>query len=185
MRTFIAVDMPPRCRQHLEKVLPAIRQDIKSRMAWTNPDTWHLTLKFLGELETDRVVAVREALRKIQFDPFLLQPGSAGVFPGPQKPNVLWVGLAAGAQPCHALARSIQQSMTDIGFPEGRPFQAHLTLGRIKLDKGDEWRSVLKRIRAVKWPSFTVRSFTLYKSVLGPGGARHTPLETYSAGAKP
>lgn len=182
MRTFISIDMDKQCRKHLASVLPSIQKDVKSRMTWVQPESWHLTLKFLGELETDRVVCVREALSSVRFDPFSVMPGNAGVFPSPQKPNVIWVGLAAGAQPCVALARSINEILASEGFPEGRPFLPHLTLGRIKLDKGDEWRALLKRIRAVKWPSFTVREFTLYKSVLSRSGARHTPLQSYRAG---
>ncbi|WP_054650815.1 RNA 2',3'-cyclic phosphodiesterase [Salidesulfovibrio brasiliensis] len=182
MRTFLAVDVSPECREMLGKTLPVLQKDVTSRMSWTKPRNWHLTLKFLGELEPDRVVAVRKAMAGVRFDPFSLRPGNAGVFPGPKKPNVIWVGLASGAQPCHALARSVNEALTGAGFPEGRPFQAHLTIGRIKLDKGDDWRTLLGRIRKVQWPAFTVRSFTLYKSVLGPGGPKHTAIEHFPAG---
>jgi 2'-5' RNA ligase len=150
-------------------------------MAWTQPDNWHMTLKFLGELEPDKVVKAREVLSGLDFAPFSIRPGLAGVFPGPKKPNVIWIGLAAGAPLTNALATQISERLEEAGFPPGRPFRPHMTIGRIKLDKGDDWRSHILNLRTIEWPPFMVNSVTLYKSTLSAKGPTYSAIETFPA----
>lgn len=183
-RAFVAVEVADKCRARLEKLLPGLGREVKSRMTWTRPENWHLTLKFLGQLEPDRITAAKDALKGVPFEPFTIRPGGGGVFPGMKKPNVLWVGLNAGGPECAALARGINEALAPLGFPEGRPFLPHLTLGRVKLEKGDDWRKLLKELRKVEWPSFTVRRFCLFRSTLRSNGPLYTELAAYGPGAR-
>ncbi|MGE4553682.1 MAG: RNA 2',3'-cyclic phosphodiesterase, partial [Desulfovibrionaceae bacterium] len=132
------------------------------------------------------VAAVRAALARVRFAPFILQAGGGGVFPDLRRPRVLWTGLVRGAEPVVALATAIQAELTPLGFaPEPRPFAPHLTLARVKDPHGApgraDWPAVLRRLDARTWPEAAVTEFALYRSELTPAGPIHTRLAAFPA----
>jgi 2'-5' RNA ligase len=95
----------------------------------------HLTIKFMGNVATQKVEAVSNAaalaVNGLAHFPIVFQ--GTGVFPGPRSPRVLWIGIADQTAGLAQLQSSLEQECMAAGFPEEeRPFHPHLTIARIK-----------------------------------------------------
>ncbi|BCS88734.1 RNA 2',3'-cyclic phosphodiesterase [Pseudodesulfovibrio sediminis] len=177
-RLFIGIELPARYQLQVTPFTQTLGTDLHSSVRWSKPGNWHLTLKFLGEIDESRLPRIIEALTAIRFDPFVLQAGGAGVFPRTQHPRVVWLGLKEGAKACTALALQIEDALAPLDIPqEKKQFRPHLTLGRIRRLGRDNWADVIKRAAAHSWPQFTVDRFILWHSALQPEGAVHTRLQ--------
>ena len=94
----------------------------------------HLTLKFFGEVASDRLDVIGEALRFAAdgAEALSLRLGELGAFPSRSRPRILWVGVK-GPPALELLQDRIERGSEAIGFPpEGAPFQPHVTLGRVR-----------------------------------------------------
>jgi len=176
MRAFIAIELDDRVRAALACVqdqAPASGRGVR----WVNPDSLHLTLKFLGAVEDARVERVVSAMRAAVTGAttFELTARGLGCFPNLRSPRVLWAGLV-DQPPLLALAERIERESRAIGFPaEDRPFRSHITLariaGRITVD-----RTQLAPDRPV-FGTWRVSRVVLMESQLSPGGSRYSVRE--------
>ncbi|MEZ7198927.1 RNA 2',3'-cyclic phosphodiesterase [Pseudodesulfovibrio karagichevae] len=181
-RLFIGIGLPVAYRQALNPLIKSLSRLTDASVNWSRLDTWHLTLKFLGETDEARIPALKAALAAVDFAPFTLRAGGAGAFPEARRPKVLWLGLAEGGEQAATLAGAIEDGLAAIGIPrEKKPFRPHLTLGRIRRPSPGDWSPVLDAAAAHPWPPFTVTRFTLWQSTLTPEGAIHTPLAEFPA----
>ncbi len=182
MRIFVGLPLPEIYQEELAALRRRWERRLRSRTAWTRPGNWHLTLKFLGEVDESRLGEIRQALGAVKFSAYEAQAGAGGFFPGPHRPRVLWVGMAKGAEQTMEIARAVEQAMTGLDFePEERPFAAHLTLARIKEPRHDPWEELLGELAGKVWPAFTMNEFVLWKSELSSAGPKYTPLGRFSA----
>lgn len=179
MRSFIAIDIPAELRNALASVQEELRAsgaDVK----WVRPQSVHLTLKFLGEIEPDAVKDIQQEVEKHtrERSPFTLELGGMGCFPRLRQPRIVWLGLLGETDQLLALQKEVEEGTARLGFPrEKRSFKPHLTLGRVRSAKGRE-RLIdhVQRLLNIHLGSFTVRSVVQYKSELHPAGARYTLL---------
>ncbi len=188
MRVFIAIALPPQVEAHLA----GLEDKLKAwplRIRWVKPANVHLTLKFLGEVETGRVEAVADAMALAAgtCSSIQLSVQGLGVFPGFRNPRVLWTGVGGQTDLLAQLHRKLDSALVGKGFKaETRPFKAHLTLGRFKgrVSSTDLLEAVQQtgRFEAL---SFEAADITLYKSDLRPQGAVYTPLQHCALGAPP
>lgn len=180
MRCFIGLPLPEVYKTRLSSLLSTLRPQVRGRVSWTRPENWHLTLKFLGETTPETVEAVEASLAGVRTPAFALQAGGCGFFPDIRRPRVAWLGLVRGGPECAALARAVEGAVAPLGFPpEGRPFAAHLTLGRIKESAGQDWAKVQSLAGAVEWPEVRLDRFVLWESRLHPGGPEYVALAEY------
>ena len=151
-------------------------------LRWVRTENVHLTLKFLGPTKQEdlpRIQAVIEQQAQA-FAPLQIEFTDFGVFPNPQRPLVLWVGVNTPPS-LHALQQAIQADLVKIGYPaEERGFTPHLTLGRVRREHK---LANLKRIGEVMTstkldPSSAglIDAVTLFRSDLKPGGSVYNPL---------
>lgn len=176
-RCFVALPLPEAYQQGLEKLTLTLRRGLASDITWTRPGSWHLTLKFLGEVPEADLDAVRQVLSSVPFEPFTFQAGRGGFFPNSYKPRITWVGLKQGAESTTALAGQVEAALIPLGFaPEERPFHPHLTIGRIKKPAKDDWNKLLKPLWKRSWPEIMMDRFVLYSSELAHHGPTYTPL---------
>ena len=178
MRIFIAIEIPV-----LVKELVAGRQaklrEHTAGVTWTKPENLHLTLKFLGEIENERLPAIREAANASaqHVGPFSLTLGSVGVFPNARNPRVLWIGLSGDVDNAVRLAARLDKELVARGFAgEKRPFQPHLTIGRFKRPGGAQGLIALARDTAIPESHFAVEELIVMESLLARTGAEHTPV---------
>jgi 2'-5' RNA ligase len=175
VRLFVAVSPPERVLEAVRAVerppVPALR--------WTTQEQWHVTLRFLGEVEAPEPVI--EALGRV---PEALADATAPVdvratlgprsawFDGRQVLQVPVTGL-------DALARAVAEATAAWGDPaKDRPFRGHLTLARVR-GRARGPAGVAGAPLAGAW---RVDAFGLFTSVLGGGGSRYETLATVSLG---
>jgi 2'-5' RNA ligase len=180
LRAFLAAEIGEGARRAAAAAAARLAREVRGReVRWAQPATYHLTLRFLGEIEPDRaaplVARVREALAGVA--PFELRLGAVTAFPGPRRPRVI-VATVEPEAPLVALARGVEAAVVRAGFPpEERPFRPHLTLGRVR----DRAHPALVAGPLSAEP-FRVAEVVLYRSDLQPEGALHTPLERMALG---
>jgi 2'-5' RNA ligase len=170
-RLFIAIPLPASVREQLA----ALSEPMRS-IAWTRPEQLHLTLRFLGDVETDWNEKLDAALNQVQVEPFLLPVDGMGSFPPRGAARVIWVGVGHGHPRLHQLRKQIDDALLGIGFPlDVRVFHPHVTLGRVK-ESGAPASAAefLKRHRDFEVAPFRVETFQLCASELRPNGAVHT-----------
>ncbi|NDY56499.1 RNA 2',3'-cyclic phosphodiesterase [Desulfovibrio sulfodismutans] len=186
LRAFVALPLPKDMKAALAGLLPALHRVAPTKLAFVRPETWHLTLKFLGDVPLEGPMglsALIQALAGVDFSPFDLSPGGGVFFPGPARPRVVAVGLAAGGPACRELAGAVDAALAAVGYPrEARVFTPHLTVARVKDAPGrGDWRGVADQLAGAVWPACRMDRFVLYQSVLGPAGARHEALREFPA----
>ena len=196
IRAFIGIPLPPAYREALARLRRDLGPLAPARLGWTRPEAWHLTLKFLGDINASGEAGpaeIIEALSRLDWRAFPMRGGGAGYFPDALRPRVVWIGLSEGAKECAALAAKVEDALFRIGFArEKRPFSPHLTVararqgphGRSKEESAPArkgWKNFAAGLSGLSWPEFTVSRFTLWRSILGPLGPTYEPLAEWSA----
>ncbi len=188
MRLFVALDIDPSIRRRIAEFRDQMRAYAPD-VRWVGPETFHITLQFLGE--TEKLDEIRAALQPVRGAPISLSVRGTGFFPNPKSPRVFWVGIEADEH-LQELARSIAEALQSLGFErDAGPFKPHLTLaragsGRPKPVRGEHaavgLRALSVKLETLAAPEFgtmTAREFCLYQSTLSPKGAQYTKLATY------
>jgi 2'-5' RNA ligase len=177
MRLFIALNLPKNERARVYRASAALR-DAKLPIRWIEPDNYHLTLKFLGEVHQDRVTAVEEIVQKVADGtvPFDISLGGFGAFPTIRKPRVVWMGIVASAE-LRCLKQDLEWGLADVGFEaETRAFHPHVTLGRAdpKFNAG-HFRGFDDIIANLTYEGGAqIRTLDLMRSHLSRDGARYS-----------
>lgn len=177
MRCFIAVRISNDQRDRIASLIDDFRHE-DVRVKWVKPQNLHVTLKFLGEVDEKNLPNMFDALEKslTSYKEFDFSMKGLGCFPNRRRPRVFWVGIEEGIEPLRILAREIDRTMTDFGFkPEKRGFSAHLTIGRVKDDRGIE--VLTNRFDDVKFEtdSCTIDEIIFYQSILKREGPTYIP----------
>jgi len=183
IRAFIAIELPDPVKDSLSSLEDRLRPAEHPYVKWVNPQGIHLTLKFLGNIATDQVPRIIEAITSASqgLSPLKLQIGGLGAFPNLQRPRVIWVAVIGEVDPLIALQRDIDQALMPLGFAiEKRPFSPHLTLGRLRERASPgERNSIGKLVMATEsegGPSMEVNQISLMRSTLTPSGAIYNRL---------
>ena len=185
IRSFLAVELPATVQAKIGKV----EEDARSTSAdvrWVSPGKIHLTLKFFGNIEESKIDSIVTAIQGPigTAKPFHLSVRGTGAFPNLKNPRVIWLGLVDGEGRLVPLQKEVDSSLGKIGFePEDRPFRPHLTMGRVKSNRGKEdlIRSV-EKYRDEEIGTFQVEKIVLFKSDLTPTGPIYTRLREVKLG---
>jgi RNA 2',3'-cyclic 3'-phosphodiesterase len=176
VRAFLAVGIPDQQRERMAPFL-ATCQALVPAFRWVAPDSWHLTLRFLGGVDRNRLEALAADLRAVSVEPFPVRFDGVGSFGRGSAVRVVWLGLAAGSEELGRLAAEIEARCAAEGFEaEARPYNPHLTLARSRQKRGDRLPELPP---PPQLPGWTVTGFQLYRSRLGPGGAAYSVLEGF------
>jgi RNA 2',3'-cyclic 3'-phosphodiesterase len=174
VRCFVAVLLPDRVRAGLAAVCAELRGQTRG-VAWVRSDNLHLTLRFLGEIDTVALEQVREAVvaAAAGVEPFAVTLRGLGGFPPGRPPRVLWAGLAAGSASLEALYARLEAALIARGIPgESRAFHPHVTLARTRASRGEaDLTRVLGNGPALG--EVRVAALHLMRSELDPRGARY------------
>jgi len=177
LRSFIAVRVPP---------TPALRHTLRqlNEMGRTlravSPDNLHLTLRFLGDTDPSLFDEIAGAMTAAVVDvqPFAIHWQGMGVFPDARRPSVLWVGAAAQT-PLPQIVGRLNPQLDALGFtPERRPWQAHLTVARIKAKPPTSFWPFLEQHATTDFGSVPVDSIELLTSDLRPTGPVYSVTRT-------
>lgn len=179
IRAFIAVHLPDEAKTALGEVSRKLAAQLPPKsVRWVKPDQMHLTLRFLGATAVTQLSTIAAELDRVtaQQASFTLRLHELGCFPNRKRPRVIWVGLQGGERALPALKQAIDDCLAPLGWPvEDRPFQAHLTLGRVndgRLLQGVLWQAEVDRVLV------PVTAVHLVESQLRPGGPIYTVRHT-------
>lgn len=185
MRCFIAIDIDEQIRKALAGLQDELRgkADIKrSDAKWVNPETIHLTLKFLGEIKDEQAVDVCNITRDVasRHESFDLDVELVGHFGG-RSARVLWVGIGHNCDNLLQLQEDLEQYLDLAGWPrETRNFSGHLTLCRIRNARaGVKLAQLALEYKDFKLGIMPADSVSVYQSQLTPKGPIYTVLGNY------
>lgn len=176
MRLFAGLKVPDGARGAIQAASAPLVDALGVRMV--PPENWHLTLKFIGDVQDDAVVKrIGDALSSVEFSPFEVLLMGAGAFPNPHSPNAIWIG---GKSPgCVDLVTKISEALSFLKLPHER-FSIHVTVARAPKRIADIEDFLVKN-REGTVCSFAADRFQLMKSRLTPVGAVYEVLREYSA----
>lgn len=198
-RTFIAIELSDEARSYLHQEIEQLARALP-RVHWVDPETLHLTLAFLGELDDAQLAKASTAAREAAqtAHPFYVRIGSLGMFGPAQQPRVIWIGLAGDLQPLLGLQARLANRLAQDGFAlEERAYAPHLTLARIKSPLSPPELGILRQQLAPAasaghggsqpspptspgdqaHPTIPVAHLSVMKSELTRAGAQYTRLE--------
>lgn len=148
---------------------------------WTDQESFHLTLRFIGEVEPAAFFEIGELLAGVSLPPFELELAGLGQFPPRGPLRQLWVGVAASPN-LDRLRRRVEACMHEAGIPsERRKFIPHVTLARFRVPPPEgRLASYLRRNSLFRLQPFPVSAFNLYSSHLRSDGAEHVIEAEYN-----
>jgi RNA 2',3'-cyclic 3'-phosphodiesterase len=181
MRLFVAIDISPEVRDAITKIMATLRPEAAGGR-WSAPESMHVTLKFLGHADQQKIPQITAALEKINSHiPVSLRFHGLGFFPDDKRPRIMWCGVEATPN-LSALASSIEKSLQPLGFdPETRPFVPHVTLARLKSVHGVE--KLVRAAAPLKSYDFGAAresQFHVFESVPKKSGSEYKKLTTLS-----
>ncbi len=199
MRLFVAIDIEPEIRERIARFMTAM-QELAPAARWVNPQSFHITLKFIGEKAAEEAEQIQRALSGIHSPPTTMSFRNTGFFPNPRSARVFWVGIEAD-QHLAALAVQVDEALSALRIPrEEHAFTPHLTLarggdmrhprggsGRPQGRPGDQPNARFARVqdKLAKLPppefgTMTAGEFFLYESKLSPAGAQYTKAARFA-----
>lgn len=172
-RLFSAVEIP---RSVVERLV-MFRSGL-SGARWIDPENYHLTLRFIGDVDGATARDFMHALGKIEMPPFELRLNGLDSFGG-KKPRTLFAGLAP-SESLQILQAATERAAREVGLPpEGRNFKPHVTLARLRGARASVVATYLHRGGSVVVEPFTVSRFVLYSSRDSVGGGPYVVEAAY------
>ena len=179
VRCFVAVEVEDEIRARLAEAQEALAA-AGSHVRWSRPESLHVTLKFLGDIEESNVGAVCTIVESVAaaHDAFAVEVAGLGAFPNPRRPRVVFARMSDPTNTLAAMARALDERATAVGVSrDRRPFRPHLTLGRVKSGRGmADLTQALAAYEARAFGGQTVSQISLMRSELRPSGAVYTRL---------
>ena len=190
MRVFVGLDIDPDIRERMTRYLEGVR-GFAPEARWVKPESFHVTLKFIGEQKDELVEEIKRELATERAQPFDISFCGNGFFPNPRSPRVFWLGIEAGEQ-LRQLAEAVDEAVARTGVErETDDHRPHLTLarsgsGRPQPMPGEHPSPPLRRLAeklegkpAPDFGTMTAREYFLYESKLSPGGARYSKIARF------
>ena len=182
-RLFVAITVPEEIKSEIEKTQGELRRVLPKECArWTKREQFHLTLRFLGNVDAQRVGPLTDALGAAcqGFGPLELRAERVGFFPDLHRPRVAWVGVHDRQEQLPLVQRAIEAATRDYTAEESTErFTGHVTLGRIKGLRRAEAEALAGLATGLTtrfFGTWTAGQVELFRSQLSPEGARHTVL---------
>ncbi len=181
LRLFVALLVPDAVKQKLHAAQQKLRDALGSRTAnWTRPEQFHLTIKFLGNVDATRLDTLAESLKKACYGlvPSDIEARDAGFFPDSKRPRVIWIGVRAPEEWLFRLHSTVETVCAPFATakPENR-FHAHVTLGRVKQagkSDADAMRSWAEKWAGCGFGKWRAEEVALVRSRLSPSGAAYS-----------
>ena len=180
IRTFISLNIEKSLKEKFKLIQNDVMDLLKDYpVKWTNSDKFHLTLRFLGNLEKSEIKLLISGLGKIKFEFSGLKFSTSGIgfFPNPRYPNVVFVELTEEGYNSEKLIEKIDSLIIPLGIKPDKKFVPHITLGRFK----HEGRRKLSNSINPGFENYELlfQSFFLMKSILRSGGPEYEVIKEF------
>jgi 2'-5' RNA ligase len=188
-RTFVGIDIGDAIRASTTALIKELAKT-GAAVKWVAPESMHVTLLFLGEVDDRALHAVCKAVQEVAASepPFSLRVSGVGAFPTARRPKILWAGITEGAEPLQHLNAALEERMLELGCyrKEERGYAPHLTLGRVKGDS-DSFAMAAELPKRLAWEGgkFAAEEVLVFSSELDRDGPVYTVIGRAPLGAKP
>jgi 2'-5' RNA ligase len=173
LRLFVGIQIPGAHHPVLQGLQSGL---VDAR--WIPPENFHVTLRFIGDVEADVAGDIALGLARIQAKPFTIELSGLEYF-GRRRPRSLWTGVEP-KEPLTQLAAKVDTALTYCNVNlEARKYTPHVTLAYLKGTNEHEVVKYVSERAPFKGPTIEIYEFCLLSSTLGSGGAAHRTLETY------
>ena len=183
IRSFIAVDLND---ETIKDEINRVQQDLNrtgAQLKLVDPNIMHFTFRFLGEIPSTTIEAIKKAMNELTFEPFNLTINGIGAFPNLRRINVIWIGVSSGQDRLEQLYQQLEPKLRQIGItPDDKGFNPHLTIARAKSGLNrDALANYIEKFGGVKFGAITVTSLRLKKSTLTPTGPIYNTIHEIAA----
>jgi len=172
MRTFVAIEVN---NKDVLNSIHKIQTELNIKAKPVELHNMHFTVQFLGEVSEEMIGKISDALNSIEFSAFSISFANIGVFPKPNSPRVIWIGVTDGINELEKLAEMIRSKLSHIGFRPDKKFKPHVTIFRVK-NKIEDLSSKLEKFSSCSFGKQLVSEIKLKKSVLSYQGPIYTDL---------
>lgn len=175
MRTFIAIPIPDDIKSYLADIQSNLGK-CNLEAKWINTNNIHITLKFLGEIEPEKIPSIQKTIENTakNFLSLDLKLTEFGFFPNPRNPRVFFISTNQEKK-LQEIAYRLEEELETLGFEKEFKFKNHLTLARFKGRKN--LSSLIEKIQTIKIEqSFPANQIILYQSTLTPTGPIYKKL---------
>lgn len=180
IRTFLSLNLNSSLKEKISEIQKKLQVYLKEHaIKWENPEKFHLTLRFFGDIEENSAEQLKNDLEIRDFDFEALTFHSSGIsfFPNPKRPNVVFIELKEDGNNTNQLLSRIDEVINRYGIKPDKKFVAHITMGRFRREN----RSSIRIENLPDFEPFEVLfpGFYLMKSVLNTNGAVHSVLKEF------
>lgn len=184
MRAFISLNLPEEIKENIRKIQNEVKEKIGGKNArnikWENPDKFHMTLFFLGDVSDEKAERISLLLGKV---PEKINGGlgfegkEISAFPNMRFPRVLTISLENADGRAFRLHEEVCLLLKEEGFIPDKKFHPHITLGRVRRDTKVFLEGIQGEI--IFSINFILREFFLMQSVLRVTGSEYTELKKF------
>ena len=175
MRLFVGIPLAAAVIDELRAASTRL-QSAGDGLRWTTPESWHVTLQFLGNTGPEQYACVVARLHALHAPPVPVRLEELGCF---DRAGILIASVRLTPE-LLLLQERVTASTQPCGFvPEARPYQPHITLARGKGRQHnlDELKAKIRR--STNFTRFVTHEFLLYESFLSPAGSRYEIRERF------
>ena len=169
-RCFISIELPEEVKKDIVKIQEELPEFYGKK---TELENLHLTLKFLGEIDYDKIEKVKDKLKNINIGKINCSIDSLGFF-SPNYIKIIWVHLNG----CDEIQKEVDESLKDI-FGKEKRFMSHITIARVKSVK--DKKKFMEELKKIKFEeiNFCTDRVYLMESVLKQKGPEYKIIECF------
>lgn len=183
IRAFVAIPLPEPVTRELARAQTELREALpRGAVRWTRSGQFHLTLRFLGDVQSNQIDALKGSLRETcaRFAALSLRAERIGFFPDQRHPRVIWASVNDRTEQLPRLQDAIEAAVGSFTNEQAeKKFTGHVTLGRCPGIKRPEAETLARLAHGMTdrlFGEWTAREVELVRSELSPVGARYTTL---------
>jgi len=180
IRSFISLPASPAAQERIAEIQQLLRRD-PAGVKWEQSDKFHMTLRFLGDLEEEEVKNLGGLLvpQLSGLRSFAISYSTLGAFPTPARPRVIWIGIAENPRVTE-LQHIVEEVCREhrFGRDEARPFHPHITLGRLKTDREVSGLTAMLKTITFEPIEDLCAGVHIMRSDLRPTGSRYTLIQS-------
>ena len=180
VRAFLAIDLDDDLKPKINKIIKEFK-GIETKIKYVELQNLHLTLKFFGDIDTDGLNVLENAISNVvsEFNPFKIKITGCGAFPNKKHIKVIWVGIDDDTI-IRDLHDKLDKEFARLGFDKDKKFSTHLTIGRMKSAKNkNQVKEIIDGFENFEIGEMEVSGISLKKSTLTPAGPIYEDIRIF------
>lgn len=179
LRIFLGLSIP----SSIKIQLSALQGGVPGAQ-WVDPENYHITLKFIGDVDEVAKEDIAEALEDLSFPTFKINLQGIDIFSKGNDPHHLWV-KPMPEEPILQLNRKIENHLENHLHlkKDTHKFTPHLTIAKLKNSNSNKVGQFMQWHNLFKTITFEITEYTLFQSFLTPNGSIYKPLDIFSLDA--